>query len=249
MILLSAFSIFNAAHSQTKIIAHRGFWKVNPITSENSIQSLKNAQILGVYGSECDVRMSKDGVLVINHDEHINGKEISEISYADFKDEKLSNGETISTLEEYFIQGKNSERVKLIIEIKPAKTTDLEISMVTKVLKAVQDFKLQKQVEYISFSLTICKEIKKLDKNTKVQYLNGELSPDEIKAIGLDGIDYHYSVFLEKHPDWITRAKKLGLKTNSWTVNDIEVFKKLKEKGIDFVTTNTPDVFLKYQRM
>lgn len=245
MILLAAFSFFNLANAQTKIIAHRGFWNANLATSENSIQSLKNAQQLGVYGSEFDVRMSKDGVLVVNHDEHINGKEISEINFADFKDEKLSNGESVSTLEEYLAQGKKSKKVKLIIEIKPAKTPELEMSLVNKTLKAVQDFKLQKQVEYISFSLTICKEIKKIDKKAKVQYLNGELSPDEIKTIGLNGIDYHYSVFLEEHPDWMGRAKGLGLKTNTWTVNDAETFRKLKEMGVDFVTTNTPDVFLK----
>lgn len=245
MILLSAFSIFNAAHSQTKIIAHRGFWKVNPITSENSIQSLKNAQQLGVYGSEFDVRMTKDGVLVVNHDEHINKIEISETLFSELKNQQLSNGENISTLEDYLVQGKKSKKVKLIIEIKPAKKPELEMSLVEKILKAVKDFKLQNQVEFISFSLTICKEIKKIDKKAKVQYLNGELSPDEIKAIGLNGIDYHYSVFLEEHPDWMGRAKGLGLKTNTWTVNDAETFRKLKEMGVDFVTTNTPDVFLK----
>ena len=135
----------------------------NPVTSENSIQSLKNAQKLGVYGSEFDVRMTKDGVLVVNHDENINEKEISETSYADLKNEKLSNGEQLPTLEDYLAQGKNSKKVKLIIEIKPAKTPDLEMTLVKKTLEAVKKFKLTKQVEFISFSLVICKEIKKID--------------------------------------------------------------------------------------
>jgi len=245
MVLLAAFSFFSFTNAQTKIIAHRGFWNTNPVTSENSIQSLKNAQKLGVYGTEFDVRMTKDGVLVVNHDEKINKKEISETSYADLKNEKLSNGEHLPTLEDYLAQGKNSKKVKLIIEIKPAKTPDLEMTLVEKTLEAVKKFKLTKQVEFISFSLAICKEIKKTDQKAMVQYLNGELSPEEVKAIGLDGIDYHYSVFLEKHPDWISQAKELGIKTNTWTVNDTETFKKLQDMGVDFVTTNTPDVFLK----
>ncbi|GEM_PF-3337737 len=36
---------------KTQIIADRGFWKTNPDTAENSIQALKNAHELQVYGS------------------------------------------------------------------------------------------------------------------------------------------------------------------------------------------------------
>ena len=75
-----------------------------------------------------------------------------------------------------------------------------------------------------------------------MQYLAGDLSPLEIKNAGIDGLDYHYSVFLDKHPDWILEAKKLGLITNVWTVNDEVIFKKLADLGVGFVTTNVPDV-------
>lgn len=57
-------------NAQTQIIAHRGYWNTQPKTSENSIKALENAQRLKIYGSEFDVRMTKDGILVINHDEH-----------------------------------------------------------------------------------------------------------------------------------------------------------------------------------
>ena len=63
-----------------------------------------------------------------------------------------------------------------------------------------------------------------------------------LKNAGIDGLDYHYSVFLDKHPDWILEAKKLGLITNVWTVNDEVIFKKLADLGVGFVTTNVPDV-------
>lgn len=56
--------------AQTQIIAHRGYWQTQPPTTENSLKSLENAQNLKIYGSEFDVRMTKDGVLVVNHDEH-----------------------------------------------------------------------------------------------------------------------------------------------------------------------------------
>ena len=238
-LLIMMFTIMSA---QTQIIAHRGFWKTNSITVENSIQSLKNAQELKIYGSEFDVRMTKDGVLVVNHDEHINKLEISETLFKDLKKQKLSNGEKLPTLEKYLKQGKKSKQVKLIVEIKPAKTPELEDEMVIKTLKIIRDKNLENQCEFISFSLHLCKEIKKQNPKAIVQYLAGDLSPSDIKNAGIDGLDYHYSVFLDKHPGWISEAKKLGLITNVWTVNDEVIFKKLADLGVGFVTTNVPDV-------
>ena len=226
--------------AQTQIIAHRGFFQAQPPTTENSVKSLENAQKLKIYGSEFDVRMTKDGVLVINHDEHHGEMEISETSFKDLEAVKLSNGEKFPTLKDYLKQGKKDPSLKLIVEIKPAKTPEIENEITQKTLKMIKDMKLENQAEYISFSLNICKQIKKLEPKFKVQYLNGELSPEQIKNEGLDGMDYHYSVF-QKNPTWISDAKTLGLITNSWTVNDPAVYEELKKQGIGFVTTNIPD--------
>ncbi|KMQ60660.1 glycerophosphodiester phosphodiesterase [Chryseobacterium sp. BLS98] len=226
--------------AQTQIIAHRGFFQAQPTTTENSVKSLENAQKLRIYGSEFDVRMTKDGVLVINHDEHHGEMEISETSFKELEAVKLSNGEKFPTLKDYLKQGKKDPSLKLIVEIKPAKTPEIENEITQKTLKMIRDMKLEGQAEYISFSLNICKQIKKLEPKFKVQYLNGELSPEQIKNEGLDGMDYHYSVF-QKNPTWIAEAKTLGLITNSWTVNDPAVYEELKKQGIGFVTTNIPD--------
>lgn len=226
--------------AQTQIIAHRGYFQAQPPTTENSIASLENAQKLKIYGSEFDVRMTKDGVLVVNHDEHHGEMEISETSFKDLEKLKLSNGEKFPTLKDYLKQGKKDSSLKLIVEIKPAKTPEIENEITQKTLKMIKDMKLEGQSEYISFSLNICKQIKKLEPKFKVQYLNGELSPEQIKNEGLDGMDYHYSVF-QKNPTWISEAKALGLITNSWTVNDAAVYQEMKNQGIGFVTTNIPD--------
>ncbi|MFY1047251.1 glycerophosphodiester phosphodiesterase family protein [Chryseobacterium sp. GP-SGM7] len=227
-------------NAQTQIIAHRGYFQTNPPTTENSVKALENAQKLKIYGAEFDVRMTKDGVLVINHDEHHGKMIIEETDYKELEKLKLSNGEKLPTLKDYLKQGKKDTSVKLIIEIKPIKSQEKENEIVAKTVKMVKDMKLESQSEFISFSLNICKEIKKTAPKFKVQYLNGELSPEQIKNEGLDGMDYHYSVF-QKNPSWISEAKALGLITNSWTVNDIKVYEELKGQGINFVTTNIPD--------
>ncbi|WBV60092.1 glycerophosphodiester phosphodiesterase family protein [Chryseobacterium camelliae] len=226
--------------AQTQIIAHRGYFQAEPPTTENSLKSLENAQHLKIYGSEFDVRMTKDGVLVINHDEHHGKMEISETDFKELEKLKLSNGEKLPTLKDYLKQGKKDKSLKLIVEIKPDKTKEKEDELTAKTLKMIKDMKLESQCEFISFSLNICKEIKRLEPTFKVQYLRGELSPAQIKNEGLDGLDYHYNVF-QKNPTWIAEAKALGLITNSWTVNDIAVYDELKGQGIDFITTNIPN--------
>ena len=227
-------------NAQTQIIAHRGYFQTNPPTTENSIKALENAQKLKIYGAEFDVRMTKDGVLVINHDEHHGKMIIEETDFKELEKLKLSNGEKFPTLKDYLKQGKKDKSLQLIIEIKPIKSQEKENEIVAKTIKMVKDMKLDSQSEFISFSLNVCKEIKKVEPKFKVQYLNGELSPEQIKNEGLDGMDYHYSVF-QKNPTWISDAKALGLITNSWTVNDVKVYEELKSQGIGFITTNIPD--------
>ncbi|MCJ8155375.1 glycerophosphodiester phosphodiesterase [Chryseobacterium sp. SSA4.19] len=226
--------------AQTRIIAHRGYWQTQPPTTENSLKSLENAQKLKIYGSEFDVRMTKDGVLVVNHDEHHSKMEISETGFKDLKKVELSNGESFPTLKDYLKQGKKDKSLKLIVEIKPDKTKEKEDELTAKTVKMIKDMKLDSQSEFISFSLNICKEIKRLEPAFKVQYLNGELSPQQIKEEGLDGLDYHYSVF-QKNPTWISEANALGLITNSWTVNNVTIYEELKKQNVAFVTTNIPD--------
>lgn len=227
-------------NAQTQIIAHRGYFQTNPPTTENSIKALENAQKLKIYGAEFDVRMTKDGILVINHDEHHGKMIIEETDFKELEKLRLSNGEKFPTLKDYLKQGKKDSSLKLIIEIKPIKSQEKENEIVAKTIKMVKDMKLESQSEFISFSLNICKEIKKVEPKFKVQYLNGELSPEQIKNESLDGLDYHFSVF-QKNPTWISEARALGLITNSWTVNDVKVYEELKAQGIAFVTTNIPD--------
>ena len=228
---------------QTQIIAHRGFWQTKPSIAENSIQALDNAQNLKIYGSEFDVRMSKDGVLIVYHDEYYGTLEISETNFSDLENLELKNGENLPTLKNYLEKGKENPALKLMIELKPMHSEMKENVLVQKAIHEVKEFQMESQTEFISFSLNICEQLKKAEPSFKVHYLNGDLSPLEIKEKGLDGIDYHYSVFL-KNISWISEAKTLGLTTNSWTVNDIEIFKLLRKQGIDFVTTDIPHLLL-----
>ncbi len=116
-----------------------------------------------------------------------------------------------------------------------------ETKAVDMLLKMIKDNKLDKRVDYITFSLpAFVRLIQKAPKGTPVYYLNGELSPDEILEMGGTGVDYHISVFRDKHPEWLKRCHQLGLKANVWTVNEQKDLQWCIDQGFDFITTNEP---------
>lgn len=238
-VLLTAFLCGSSAFSQTKVIAHRGYWDCEG-SAQNSITALNKAHEVGVYGSEFDVLITADGIPVVNHNDSIQGFCIETSLYEEIKDLKLKNGEVLPTLEDYLIQGKQNKGTQLILEIKPHKRVVNEDRAVTAILALVQKYQLEDHVEYISFSMNICKELIRRAPAAQVAYLRGEVSPADLKVLGFTGLDYHYKVF-EKNPTWIQEAKDAGLTVNVWTVDDPAVMQSMIEQNVDFITTDKPE--------
>ena len=230
--------ILTPSTAQTKVIAHRGYWDVEG-SAQNSIVSLKKAQEIKIYGSEFDVWMTSDGVLVVNHDDTIEGLKIEDTPYAQLKDICLKNGERLPLLENYLQQGKKDKKTKLILELKSHDSKQKEDRAVAAVVKMVEKHGVKKQTEYISFSLNICKEILQHNPKASVAYLNGDLEPSEVKNHKINGIDYHLSV-LQKNKHWIDEAHKLSMTVNVWTVNSETDMQEMITAGVDFITTDKP---------
>ena len=237
-IVILAILPLNILSAQTKVIAHRGYWDCEGC-AQNSIVALKKAQELRIYGSEFDVYMTADGVLVVNHDPTIEGLRIEDVPYAQLKDIRLNNGEVLPTLEAYLQQGKKDRRTKLILELKPHSTKEKEDRAVAGVVKMVEQLGVKRQTEYISFSLNICKEFARLSPKAEVAYLNGDLSPQELKPLKITGIDYNLRV-LQRNKNWIDEAKKLKMTVNVWTVNEEADMLEMIAAGVDFITTDNP---------
>lgn len=242
--ILAQLALSTASFAQTKVVAHRGAWK-NTGAPENSIAALKEAVKLGCDGSEFDVHMSADSVIFVNHDAHIQGLQIETTSSKDLSAVKLSNGESLPTLEAYLKEGIKQKKTRLVLEIKPSAVSKARgIALTHKVVAMVNALKAAPKVDYISFDYDICKEITKIAPKATVQYLNGDKSPEELLADGIHGLDYHFSV-LQKNPSWIKDANSKKLITNVWTVNDEKDMDWLIGQGVGLITTNEPELLLK----
>ena len=223
--------------AQTQVIAHRGFWKTEG-SAQNSITALEKAAEEKLYGSEFDVQVTLDGKLIVNHDAKFQGFVIAETPYKQLKKIRLNNGEKLPNLKKYLKKGKKLD-IQLILEIKSHKSKEVEDKMAADVVKMVKKMGLEKQVEYIAFSLNVCEQLAKLTPESEIAYLNGDITPTELKKKGINGIDYHYNV-IEKHPEWIKEAHDLGMKVNVWTVNKEDMMKKLIDRKVDYITTDQP---------
>ncbi len=223
--------------AQTQVIAHRGFWKTEG-SAQNSIAALEKAAEENLYGSEFDVQVTLDGKLIVNHDAKFQGFVIAETPFKELKKIKLKNGEKLPTLKKYLKAGKKQD-IQLILEIKSHKSKEVEDKMAADIVKMVKKMGLQKQVEYIAFSLNICEQLAKLTPESEIAYLNGNLPPAELKKKGINGIDYNQKV-LEKHPEWVEEAHRLGMKVNVWTVNKEDMMRKFIDMKVDYITTDYP---------
>ena len=238
-LLIFAFVLPVFAQDVPKVIAHRGYWQTYG-SAQNSIRSLERAVEVGAYGSEFDVHMTADSVLILFHDNTINGMIIQETPYSYLKDIKLPNGECIPTLREFLETARQIKSdIKLIFELKPHATPELNREAARRSVEMIREKKLVNKTEYITFNLDAGKEFIHLAPESPVYYLNGELSPKDIKELGFAGIDYRIDV-MRKNPEWFREAKKLGLGVNVWTVNDPEAIKEMAGHGADFITTDMP---------
>ena len=225
------------------VIAHRGAFRKNNYP-ENSIAALKEAIRLKCTGSEFDIRMSVDDTPLINHDPQYHGHDIEKTSYRDLSQIKLSNGEVLPTLRQFLLAGlENNRSTRLVVEIKPSASKERGKIIAEKVVQLVSQLNARSMVVYISFDYDILKKVHELDPQASTQYLNGELPPDQVKADGINGLDYHISVF-RLHPEWVDSAHKLGLILNAWTVNSETDMRWLIERKFRFITTNEPELLL-----
>lgn len=240
MALVTFLSFAQSSFHVNKVIAHRGAWKANNYP-QNSIASLIEAVRLNCEGSEFDVWMTADEVLVVNHDHDFQGIDIETSTYQQLLAKKHPNGEKIPTLEEYLTEGMKQTGTKLILEFKPSRLGVARSERLGELaVKTVKKLGAEQWVDYITFSYEGGKKAIATDPKANVAYLSGDKTPAQLKQDGFFGFDYNIRVLRNK-PEWIQEAKQLGLTTNAWTINNEEDMKWLLEQGVDFITTDEPE--------
>ncbi|MCL4396967.1 glycerophosphodiester phosphodiesterase [Candidatus Parvarchaeota archaeon] len=231
------------------VYGHRGAAIEAP---ENTLPSFKLAKKLGVYGVEMDLHTSKDGELIVMHDETLdrttNGKglihshTLEEIKKLDagFKFGKKWKGTRVSTLREVF---EGLGRINYYLEIK--QSSKVYPGIEEKMLDLIDEFNLKNNVQIISFDFDSLEIVRKLDKTIRTGLLYTGKSSWFIDIAKNLKINFLQPAFYLVYGDDIEIARKNGFKVAAWTVDNPEDIKRAIDLGVDSITSNNPRLVLR----
>lgn len=238
----------------TRIFAHRGASAYAP---ENTIEAFALAMEQGAEGIELDVQLTKDGEVVVIHDEAIDRVSDHTGLVKDYTLAELKKFDFSNHMAAY--KGAKIPTLKEVLKLVKPGTMEVNIELKTgiywypgieeKVLEIVKEMDMQERVIYSSFNHYTVQKIRDLDKNAQTAYLFSDVILDVeqyAKSTGVDGL--HPPIYHLHMADFWKKYKESGLKVRVWTVNSYEFLKEFIEKGIDAVITNVPDKALKIRK-
>lgn len=233
---------------KTKVWAHRGASRYAP---ENTLEAFELAVRQGADGVELDVQMTKDGELVVAHDETIDrvsdgSGRIIDYTLAELKEfsfNKLHPEYTqarIPTLEEVYDLLAPTD---LTVNVELKTGIVLYDGIEKQVLKLAKEKKMEDRVWYSSFYHKSLVRLKKLDPTvrTGILYSDGWVDIEKYaKKLGADAL--HPALYHLQSKKLVKRAGEQGLKLHVWTVDQKEDMERLADQKIDAVITNCPDI-------
>lgn len=242
---------------QVKIWGHRGASAYAP---ENTLEAFALAEKMGADGVELDVQLTKDGEIVVIHDETIdrtsNGSgfvkdyTLKELQQFDFgvkfagrrAEEEEAEEKTrvrIPTLEEVFrLLWPGTLTVNIELKTGIIQYEGLE----EKVLQLSKRLGMENRVIYSSFHHPSLVKIKELNPSCKtgLLYCDGWIGvAGYARKLGIDAL--HPPIYQLKDESLVREAKEMGLEVNVWTVDDKADIKRLAGYGVDTVITNEPN--------
>jgi len=236
-----------------EIWGHRGTYHHAP---ENTIYSFKKAIEFGADGVEFDVQLTKDGEVVVIHDERIdrvsNGTGL-------VKDYTLSELKTINfnkrgISEPYFMEIPTLDEV---LQLLTTSSFTINIELKTgivyyegieqKTVDIVNKYGLAGRVLYSSFNHYSIRNVKGYDPSANTALLCGGgiiVTGEQCEKVG--AVALHPGIHQIRYPGLIEDSHKRGIKIHVWTVESKEDFNYAKDHGVDAVIVNDIAKFKSY---
>jgi glycerophosphoryl diester phosphodiesterase len=240
---------------KVKIIAHRG---ASGLAPENTLSSIRKALEIGVDYIEIDVRLSKDGVVMVSHDSSLKrvgriNKSVQSLTLKELKEIDVGSwfgkafaGESMPTLTEVLtVISSHPKPCGLMIELKQ---TDLPPKvLVDAVFDCLGEFKLPLPKLVIGgFSLDTVIFVKRcIERLSPMQQL-------QMRPIGIVEKASLIAPFLDKGIALMAAWHKIlidqvihplidgNVEVWSFTVNDKEIANRLIKSGVQGLITNFP---------
>lgn len=223
--------------------AHRGASEYCP---ENTLMSFYMGMQMGANGIETDVKITKDGVLVLFHDdtlERVTGKigKVSDYTYSELSSFKVKKGDLtdkIPTLED-FLSHFAYRDITFAIELK-------DDNIEKEVGSLIYKYGIENKAIVTAFEIERIKNVLKYYPNLKVGYLTQNIDESVInELININA----YEICPEGKdvtPERVCKWHSLGLNVRAWGIYNEDIMKSVFDAGADGMTVNFPDKLLEY---
>jgi glycerophosphoryl diester phosphodiesterase len=227
-------------NKKMKFYAHRGASADFP---EHTMAAYHGAIEQGALGFECDIRVTKDEVLVLWHDANMkkeanNAAIIANSTYAEIK-QIYPAAMTLNELLDLAIENKKS----LALETKhPVPTGNRVEELIIAELHKREDAirKSGIDIAIMSFSWFAIEKIKKMDSTIKTVMLLHDFNQKLSRRFTSAQVIGPSVEMIKKSPDLVTEIKNSGKELYVWTVDSTEDLQYCASVGVDIVMTNRP---------
>jgi glycerophosphoryl diester phosphodiesterase len=224
-------------------LAHRGASAYAP---ENTLSAFYKAIGMAPSGIETDLQMTKDGVLVLFHDNKLdrttNGTgHIGEYDWAELKEldagswfSESFKGEKLVKLEQflYFFGSKN---LQFALELKAP-------NIEAETLRLIKKYNIQSKVTITSFQLEYLARVRSLNSEIKLGYLVHKLDEHaigQVQSVQAAQICPSAKNLLKEEVDL---AKAHGLQVRAWGVHNEALMHHILDCCCHGATVNFPDL-------
>ena len=247
--------------------AHRGAAGLAP---ENTLAAFRMAIELGADAAEMDLQATKDGVVVVIHDDTVDRTTdgrggIGDLTLAEIKRldaggkfASAFRGERIPTLREVvdLVKASGKDRFRLNLEIKFAEGREGQpVDLEEQVLAVLRETGFVNRVIVQSFHHPSVAKVKGLAPTIPAGLLVGQRRqpPDPVAAVRRHRADYYAPHHSLVTTDLLRTLHQAGIPVVSWTVNDPADMRRLISLGLgtmpgDAIISDYPDRLLSLRR-
>ena len=225
-----------------KMIAHRG---LSGLERENTCPAFVAAGVKSYYGIETDVHITKDGKVIVFHDDTLTrlagiDKVVEECTFDELRAITLTDtdGKTrrkdlfLPSLEEYISICKKYDKVA-VLELKNA----MEEKHVVAIANIIKNMDWLEKTIFISFAGENLVFLKKHYPTATAQFLTEEASEETLRFMIENDLDADLCGYCVSKA-FVDKLHAAGKKVNCWTIDKIEHAEYMQACGVDFITTN-----------
>jgi glycerophosphoryl diester phosphodiesterase len=213
-------------------VGHRGVMGVEP---ENTLRSFRRAELAGLDQIELDLHLSKDGALVVMHDQAV---------------DRTTDGSGLIrdlTLEE--IRGLDAglgERVPVFEEVldavgRPIQAEIKDVDAARAVARVLRDRDETERVSVLSFHDEALAEVRALLPGARTVLVASRLGPQIVPRAQAVGARLVSLDLTRLSLDVVRRCQAAGIAVMAWTVNTSQDWALARAFGLDGAATDLPE--------